>query len=293
MANQFGVDLGQHYSNVENVKSSRQARAANALAMDWKKEDRQAARVRAQTLNGLRQDVNAGKEGAVGNLIAFDPEEAQQVLTAYSKMDERQREQMKDHVDKSGKMAAFVLQSEDPEQAYQRVLQNVSPEIRKGMPDQYDPQFMQMSLARARELDQMLENPEQITFGSEDRLYKDGQMVESAPSNALLKSQASGSGDGGMKSSDESLMYRQTAELFGGIFDEDGKLQNLEPDTRNKVQAVAAEAARIYQEQGGTRSGAVTKAARKLGLNIEELSGVQEGNSLKVRKFNAATGKFD
>jgi hypothetical protein len=288
MANQFGIDMGEVYRTTEAVKGSRQQRKANALALDWKKEDRESARQRGQTLNQLRSRVAAGGEDgrqAERELIAFAPEEAAQVQEAFKSMDERQRKQMEENVETLGRMNSYILSAgtkQEQAQRYELARQNVSPELASKMPEEYDPNFVQMGLARARELDDMLKNPEQITFGGEDRLYKDGQMIESTTSNALLKEQAGGSGSD-FKSSDENLMFRQAAELLGGIFDQQGNLQNLNPENRSKVQAITTRAAQLYsQGQAKTRSAAVTQAARQLGISVRDLGqgGTMDRNEL-------------
>jgi hypothetical protein len=288
MANQFGIDMGEVYRTTEAVKGSRQQRKANALALDWKKEDRESARQRGQTLNQLRSRVAAGGEDgrqAERELIAFAPEEAVKVQEAFSNMDERQRKQAEESIETLGRTSAFILEGGTPEeqaQRYQRARQNLAPEIAAQMPEEYDPNFVMMGLAQARELDDMLKNPDKITFGGEDRLYKDGQMIESTTSNALLKEQAGGSGTD-FKSSDENLMFRQAAELLGGIFDQQGNLQNLNPENRSRVQAITTRAAQLYsQGQAKTRSAAVTQAARQLGISVRDLGqgGTMDRNEL-------------
>lgn len=283
MANAFGIDLGQVYRTAEAVKGARQSREQNALMMDWKREDREAARQRGNALADLRSKASAGDPQAMQELNAFDPEEAKKMLDSLSKMDERQRQQTQENIDAIGKMSAYVLQSENPEQAYELARQSVSPELAAKMPEQYDPNFLQMQLARARQVDELLQNPERMTFGTEDRLYKDGRVIERTTSSQELDRQTSrqnaltrASGDGGLKSADESLMYRQAGELLGGLFDQQGNLQNLDPATRGKVQSIATEAAKIYSQGGVTRSQAVTQAARKLGIQVQDLG--QSGN---------------
>jgi len=283
MANAFGIDLGQVYRTAEAVKGARQSREQNALMMDWKKEDREAARQRGNALADLRSKASAGDPQAMQELNAFDPEEAKKMLESLSKMDDRQRQQTQENIDAIGKMSAYVLQSENPEQAYELARQSVSPELAAKMPEQYDPNFLQMQLARARQVDELLQNPERMTFGTEDRLYKDGRVIERTTSSQELDRQTSrqnaltrASGDGGLKSADESLMYRQAGELLGGLFDQQGNLQNLDPATRGKVQSIATEAAKIYSQGGVTRSQAVTQAARKLGIQVQDLG--QSGN---------------
>jgi hypothetical protein len=282
-ATPYGINLGAIYAENERLKAAKQSRDNNALIMDWKKEDREAARQRGNALAGLRSKASAGDPQAMQQLNAFDPEEAKKMLESLSKMDERQRKQTQENIDAVGKMSAYVLQSENPEQAYQLARQSVSPELAAKMPEQYDPNFLQMQLARARQVDELLQNPERMTFGTEDRLYKDGRVIERTTSSQELDRQTSrqnaltrASGDGGLKSADESLMYRQAGELLGGLFDQQGNLQNLDPATRGKVQSIATEAAKIYSQGGVTRSQAVTQAARKLGIQVQDLG--QSGN---------------
>jgi hypothetical protein len=89
----------------------------------------------------------------------------------------------------------------------------------------------------------------------------------------LLKQQAGGSGSD-FKSSDENLMFRQAGELLGGIFDQQGNLQNLDPENRSKVQAITTRAAELFQSgETQTRSQAVTEAARQLGISVQNLGG--------------------
>lgn len=288
MANALGIDMGEVYRTAEAVKNSRQRRNMLNKEDSLRDEDRAAARQRGVTLNNLRSQAVGGDKQAMRGLISFDPKEATQVMEALSKMDGKQREAMKENIETLGRVSAYIMNAENPELAYQRARANLSPEVTKNMPEQYDPNFVQLGLARARELDELLANPDKVTFGTEDRLYKDGRMIESSTSSQELDRQnklATGSGSGGVKSADESLMYRQAAELLGGLFDQQGNLQNLDPTTRGKVQAIATEAAKLYTDGGKTRSQAVTDAARKLGIQIKNLgqqSGTDRNELLKM-----------
>ncbi|WP_333608810.1 hypothetical protein [Arsukibacterium sp.] len=312
-----GINLGNILQNVEQLKSARQNREMNALRMQqaqkqigYMDEDRQfelgerqnmlANRAQqaqqAQQMGQLRGQVAAGDQGAMRQFIAINPAEGKQILEAYSKMDEPAKKQAEQNIDMLGRMAAYVLQNENPEQAYQQVRQNLDPEAAKDMPEQYDRNFVTMQLARAREIEQLLKpeaNPEVKAFGDQDIMFQGGKEIDRTTSNALLRAQQSGSdGDGGLKTADESLMYRQAAELMGGIFDQQGNLQNLDPNTRSKVQALATEATRLRQSgESSSAADAVARAARKLKIDIQDLSGAQSGSTL--RTFNPATGKFE
>lgn len=183
-ANQYGINLAQIYQENNALKASKEARQNNALMMDWKKEDRAKAKIRATTLNNLTSSVANGDKGAMGKLASFDPDTAKKLQDVYSKMDEQKREQFKDNIDKIGRMSAFVIGSDNPDQAYQMMRQNLAPEVAANMPEQYDANFMQMKLAQAREVDDMLKTPDKVNFGGQDVLYKDGQVIGNTQSQA-------------------------------------------------------------------------------------------------------------
>jgi hypothetical protein len=63
-------------------------------------------------------------------------------------------------------------------------------------------------------------------------------------------------------------MYRQAAELLGGMFDAAGNLQALDPETRTKAQAIATEATNIFRKGGVTRTQAVADAAKLYGIEM-------------------------
>lgn len=316
-----GINLANILQNVEQLKSARQSREINALRMQqaekqmgymdedraWVVSERQntlaereAQAQQTKQMNALRDKAASGDQQAMRQFIALNPQEGKQMLEAFQKLDEPQKQQAAENIETIGRMAAYILQSDNPEQAYQRVKQNISPEAAKGMPEQYDRNYVTMQLARAREIEQLLTpdpNPDVDvkTFGDQDIMFKNGQEVERTSSNTLLRAQQSSKEEGekgGIKTADESLMYRQAAELLGGLFDQQGNLQNLDPNTRSKVQAIATEAARIRESgEATTNSDAVAKAARKLKIDIQDLSGVKSGSTL--RTFNPATGKFE
>lgn len=288
MANQYGINLGEVYRTAEAVKGSRQQRKQSNQLMEWQEADRDLATEqrrqageRENMLAPIRQQAAAGDPAAQRQLIALSPDEGVQITEAVAKMDDRQRKAVQENVDMMGRLSAFILNAENPEQAFARVRNSVPDEMRRQMPDRYDQDWVMMELARAQEVDQLLKD-QVLTIGGEDVRVRGGVDTERTPSNALVTAQARASGeDTGPKSADESLMYRQSAELFGGIFDQQGNLQNLDPQQRGNAQAVATEAARLFAEGGRSRTQAVTEAARKLNIvvpNLGEQPQGQQGN---------------
>lgn len=277
-ANQYGIDLGEVYRTAAAVKG---ARAQNALAQLKRQEAEQTAK-RRNLASGLREKAVVGDKDAERQLIALDPEGGQVFLDAVGKMDKRQIEVAKRMVDQIGQMSHFVLSGKTPEEQaarYERMRGSLREDVRARIPEEFDPMFMELSLAKAIPMEKALENASVTDFGEKQLLQRHGRVIGEAK-RPVKATKGTASGTGGLKSADESLMYRQAAELLGGIFDQDGKITNLDPQARNKVQAIAAEAAKIYQRRGNiSRSEAVQLAGKKFGLDIpapEEIQSTTE-----------------
>ncbi len=285
-ANQYGIDLGDLYRTTEAVKGARTQNRLSQLQLDETEREiaerpakETAALERKNMLTGLRQKAVGGDVSAQQQLLALDPEGGATFIDAVTKMDDRKIKATQRSVDEMGQLAGYVLQGkthEDQARRYQLMYQGVSPEVQSKLPEQYDPQFMELSLSKAMAMDKLLENPKAIQVGGEDVVYKAGREVERK--TRPVKASGTGSDGGGVKSADESLMYRQSVELLGGLFDQAGNITNLDPTVRNKVQGIATEATNIFREGGVTRSQAVKQAAQKFGLEVPDAGSTVDNN---------------
>lgn len=285
-ANQYGIDLGDLYRTTEAVKGARTKNRLSKLQLDETEREiaerpakEAAALERKNLLTGLRQKAVGGDVSAQQQLLALDPEGGATFIDAVTKMDDRKLKATQRSVDEMGQLAGYVLQGKTPEEQarrYQLMYQGVSPEVQSKLPEQYDPQFMELSLSKAMAMDKLLENPKAIQVGGEDVVYKAGREVERK--TRPVKTSGTGSDGGGVKSADESLMYRQSVELLGGLFDQAGNITNLDPTVRNKVQGIATEATNIFREGGVTRSQAVKQAAQKFGLEVPDAGSTVDNN---------------
>lgn len=277
-ANQYGIDMGEIYRTTAAVKGARTANKLAELNLSEKEYDIAQRPVREEfqnKLTGLRTTAATGGDGAMQaqeQLISLDPENGPKFIEALNTMDKTKREAIKRSIDEMGQMSGYVIQGNTPqeqERRYQLVRNNMPEETKAKMPEQYDPQFMQLSLSKALTMDQLIEAPKVVSAGSKEQHYKLGSKVGEFSKPA--KGGAGGGAGGGVKSGDESLIYKQSAELLGGIFDQGGNLTNLDPETRNRIQEISAEAANIFQQKGNiTRSEAVKRAAKKFGFNIQD-----------------------
>lgn len=279
MANAYGMNLGNVYKNIESIKGARTQNALSELNLSEQKrviaerpEKERKERERQNMLTGLRGGSVAGDKSAQQQLLAVDPEGGAKFMEAVNSMDDRQLEAVKRSVDEMGKLSAFVVQGSTPEEQKRRYLTmraGVAPDVQATLPKEYSPEFMQMSLTKSMAMDKILENPKSLSVGTEDVVYRQGQEIERASKPVTKTGSGSGSGgSGGTKSADESLMYRQSAELLGGIFDDAGNITNLDPQTRNKIQGIADLAVSLYNEGNISRTGAVKSAAKKFKFKV-------------------------
>jgi len=290
-ANQYGIDLGEIYRTQAAVEGARTRNKLSGLQLGELEREiserpakEAAALERKNLLTGLRQKAVGGDVSAQQQLLALDPEGGATFIDAVTKMDDRQLKATQRSVDEMGQLAGYVLQGKTPEEQdrrYQLMYQGVSPEVQSKLPEQYDPQFMELSLSKAMAMDKLLENPKAIQVGGEDVVYKAGREVERK--TRPVKTSSAGSDGGGVKSADESLMYRQSVELLGGLFDQAGNITNLDPTVRNKVQGIATEATKIFREGGVTRSQAVKQAAQKFGLEVPDAGSTVDNDPLGIR----------
>ncbi|ABV74290.1 hypothetical protein BA3_0005 [Thalassomonas phage BA3] len=282
-ANRFGIDVGELYRTKAAVEGARtrnkmaQLQLSEAEREVAERPKREAeAKKRNVMLTGLRQRAVTGDTAAQQQLLAIDPEGGAAFIEAVAKMDERNLESAQRKVDEMGQMAATVLNAapEKQERLYKQMLTTLPPESVAKMPQELDLNFLEVSLSKAMAMDKILENPKAIQVGDEDIVYQRGKEI----TRGKRPTKKTGTGESGVKSADESLIYRQAAELMGGMFDEAGNLRVLDPEVRPKVQAIATRASEIFKQGGVTRSQAVTMAA-------EEVEGQQtpENDPLGIR----------
>lgn len=301
MANQYGIDMASIYSNVENIKGQRMQNAARQQGLDKYEQDREregsiealkmqalngnpealnilasqdsagasqisnilstrkaedqgeqdqiAADNKGKQLNIFRRHVVSGAEGAEADLIAIDPENGPKFVESIGKMNDRKKAAVKASVEEIGQISAYVLGATDEKEAQRRwsmAMNGLSPEAKKNAPKTYNQNWLKLQMAKAQTMTQILEGQKTKAIEEEKPFIP--------------------------KSADESLIYRQSVELLGGMMDADGNISALDPTIRPKVQAIAVEATKIYTAGKGsiTRSDSVSQAASKFGVTMPQ-----------------------
>lgn len=297
MANQFGFDLGEVYRDIETIKGARLqnkgAQTQNKLSALNLTEAERVAKERPgkeAALNDARNLAAGGNEEAKRKLLVLDPKGGPAFIKAIDGMDDRKKAQVKEKIDEMGNMTAAVLNAapEKRPMLYSQLRSMMPPESQAAMPEQYNESFLTLSIAKLRSMEDSLEAPTVKTEGDQDKTYNNmGQLVSQAenPTRALARNKAANGGtgasggktpEGGIEATSERLMYKQAVELMGGLMNEiTGEVTMLDPSVRPKVQGIATEATLIFKSGGVTRTQALSMAARKFGVNVEQLEAEQ------------------
>lgn len=295
-ANALGIDVGEVYRTVEAVKASRAARDLEERKLQNTLATQAAlSRVASGDMNDPR---------AMAQLVALNPEAAKTLTETYTAMDERARKQERDRIEQIGSVAGAILQATDPEAAYKSVRAS-NPELAKIMPENYDPEYVKVQMARALEADKIFdsidsEKKAERTFANQLTLQDDAQAATAAEgeknrANALAikdqerqftlnrdatafkndlvkieaKAKAEGLGKNQIEAKDTAPIYKMALELLGGVFDVNGNLQVTDPQLPAKAQEIAARASKLWLEGAESHAAAVQAAAKQLGISYE------------------------
>lgn len=298
-ANKYGIDVAGLYRDIESTKAARirnkmadlQLGEAERVVTERPEKERLAKEHQAR-LTGLRQASTQGDVDAQKQLLAIDTEGGASFIEAVDKMGDRERARVQQQIDEKATMTATILQAQPEKRPalYQQMLSMLPEESLAKMPKEYNENYMELALAKQRAMDNILD-VKAVKFGGQNVLVKGGREVERADIPVKKTGGAGAGGGGGLKSGDESLMYKQSVELLNGIFDEKGNITNLDPQTRNTVQAIATEATNIYVKEGNiTRSEAVKRAAKKAGIDVKlpetEETDVADPNNIRKYLLN-------
>ena len=120
-----------------------------------------------------------------------------------------------------------------------------------------------------------------VTQDGQVRWDLTGKWYEDGPKDNAGGGGAGGSGGVDFKATDSNAIGKQIVRLFGGFYDpQTGRISGLDPDTSSRVQAIQEEAELIYIQGGVPHGVAVAKAARKLGINIDNIRNKQDNDPL-------------
>lgn len=305
-ANALGFSYSDVLRNAESIKTARLQREGMTLDNDIKRqalEDKKTASTQTTNALGLRARAVGGDKEALQEYVALDPAGAKTFMDSYAAMTEPERVKQREGIEFMGRAAAYVLQSEDPAAAYAQLYESAPPEIQAQLPPTYDERFVTLQLAKARELDDMVEaydasqkakTEEAATIAKEQReeqrdIRKDERKFAADVKLETLKAEMEKSASGGsreMKSADTNAIYRQAGAFFDGIFgpDEDGDgvpdVRLTDPNDAAKLQRLAAEASKVWANGSMTHAEAVEQAANSLNFGLKRKATPEDADPL-------------
>lgn len=274
----YGIDLGQAMQDGQAIRK-------NALLLD-------AADKEAQTQNALapiKRQAAGGDQSAYALWASIDPESAVKFASATKMMGEEQRAQAEKNIEHLG-VISYQLMNTPPDQqeaAWQSVRANVDPKMAAKMPEHFDSHFVQSQYLAAVGMKEIVSKPDVVTTGAYDQRYKlgmpDGKptpsmnmiaLTENSNQKALDRQNAKGvaeiahpqgssDGQGGAKSADEALIYRQVSGYFGGMYNPNtGEVSFSDKQGAAKALEATARASQLFKMGKYTRSEAALMAAK-------------------------------
>ena len=243
-----------------------------------------------QGIREARRDAATGDPDSIKRLLAVDPEGGGKIIDSLSKMDKLGREKVKAQTAETAKSMMWVMQGQNDQERSQRwdqvseYMKTTNPEA-PDLKGKYSEGLAQQFIMKAMSVGEIADEFAfgQVKVGMKDNkpVYfatnKQGQAQEIkgvTPTEKDVKGTSGGKGFE-MKASDSNSIRAAAAGLFGGIWDPaTGRVSGVSKDMTAKVAAVSEEASRIYKESGGskTHDQAAAEAARKLGIDIKDLS---------------------
>ena len=142
-ANQYGVNVGDIYRDIESIKG---ARNNNKLAQMKIRQDEEAQKQRPVVAE-LRGKAIGGDVDAQQKLLAIDPK-AGELIKAINSMDENRREKVAEQADQVGQAFGAILQSKDPERMYLLYRDSLPEEQAIEMPKNYDEGFLRYEMSK-------------------------------------------------------------------------------------------------------------------------------------------------
>lgn len=285
-ANRFGIDVGQLYRDQENIKGARTRNKMASLQLGEAEREieqrpirEEATKKRNNMLTDLRQKAVSGDDDASRKYLAVGGDPS--FLEAVGKMDDRQLEESKNAIDEKGRMLATVRNAapERQEGLYQQMLSMLPDDSKANMPQNYDPNFVDLSLSKMIAMDKILENPKVVRVGGEDVTYQRGREIgrEQTAAKAPLVSVSTG---GDKKESEKlaELRVKRLDEIQQKAIQAEESIESI-----NQIRAIDLDTG-----LGVETRGQIAKVWDAMGGNGKELTGV---NPSDVQKFKAVATK--
>ena len=272
------------FSLAESLNAASNA-ARTGLAMKQYGDQKEQQEV----VRDARRDAATGDPESIKRLLAIDPDGGGKIIDSLSKMDKAGREKAKAQSEETAKAMMWVMQGQDENERSQRwdqvsdYMKTTNPKS-PDLKGQFSEGMAQKFIMQAMSVGEIAD---EFAFGQVKVGMKDGKAVYFATNKqgqaqeikgvTPTEKDVKGSGKKGfeMKASDSNAIHGQAAGLYGGTWDpQTQRISGVTKDQESNVAAISEEASRIYKESGGqkTHAQSVAEAARKLGIDIQQLN---------------------
>lgn len=244
-------------------------------------------------IKAARTEAVDGTPDSIKTLMKLDPEEGANLIDALSRMDERQRKNVKFGAERTAKQMLWVEQGANDEEKASRwdqvvdhMVNNLGQKDAAKWKGKYSPAQSQRFIMKAMTVDHI---NEQFAFGQvkvgmeggkpvyfmtnkagqvrvAEKVKPTEKMVEGAPTKADKFK---------FKASDANSIRAAAAGLYGGTWSpETGRVMGVDKESTAKVLSISERAAKLYREAEGSISHdeAAAQAARELGIQIQKLA---------------------
>jgi hypothetical protein len=288
-ANQYGIDLGEVYTNAANLKS---AKIQNQLGEMKVAAAKDAAKNNAM-LTGLRGKAVEGDQAAQRQLLAFSPEEGARVIDALGKMNAAQRDAVSASNVERAQMSSWVYDSQDDATATKRldyVISKLPEDQKQEALEEYQnsglsaKDYALFNIKKTADVKHLLENPKAsnpsvVKFGGEDIMYQGGKEVGRTASKASSPLVSVNTG-GDKKESEKlaELRVKRLDEVQQQAISAESEIESI-----NQIRAID-----LSTGLGVETRGQIAKVWNAIGGDGEALTGV---NPADVEKFKAVATK--
>ena len=269
MADEFGFNMGNVLRNQGQRQQNEMYKQKNELGRmeidAYKAQSKNAPMVNQLKLNAAGGNVDAQKQ-----YLALDPVNGPAFIEALNKMDAQQKEATQLKVNQMGQQFVRIQQEPKPENRVRMYVELVSqlPEERRAqVPSEYNPDFVELQIAKLKTVDQLIKSPDVKQVGGQDRVYKDGKEIDRATRPVKLSKEDRPKT---LKASDEAQLYKQLAAVESGFLDPvTNEMSGWTTDGQKRTAARMDQALKLWKKKPDMLLGEVAaEVMRGSGVNL-------------------------
>lgn len=299
MASQWGIDLGNALARAEEIRAARITNQFRAKSLELEQtgaEQRNAlGAIQVQqaqqgvddenAIRAARGEALAGVNDPTKPIALISPAEATKTLDYMTSLDETGRKKAAERIATMGRMANYVLTSDDPQAAYADVLSQLPEDQRKAAPAQYDEKFVKLQLARAAALSEIAGQTEDLIKNAPSGYrYTDASRTSLTPIKGGPQDPAT-KGESGLKTTQSNAVRATVVSQFGGTYDPiTGAFSLMDPEQAPRMLQVMDEAEAALKADPSL---GIAQAVRKAMGSQAPATDAEGGDDIQTIKVDA------